>query len=80
MRHPTRSVLALAVIALSLATLAAPGCNTVEFWELEALADPTMARDESPAHVHWHQKVFYSTEGAAGGIGSGAGGGCGCSN
>lgn len=54
------------------------GCQTVEFWELEALADPVMTMEATPAEVHYHQKVFYSMEGSAGGIGEGAGGGCGC--
>ena len=33
---------------------------------------------ESPAQLHWQQKVQFSDEGAAGGIGTSAGGGCGC--
>ena len=53
-------------------------CNTVEFYEKAALADPTMQYTESPAQLHWQQKVQYSDEGAAGGIGTSAGGGCGC--
>jgi hypothetical protein len=54
------------------------GCQTVEFWELEALADPVMTMEATACEVHFHQKVFYSMEGSAGGIGEGAGGGCGC--
>lgn len=56
----------------------ASGCETVEFWELQALADPVMTMESPAAEIHFHQKVFYSMEGSAGGIGEGAGGGCGC--
>ncbi len=66
-----RSLLALLLVLAS-------GCETVEFWELQALADPVMSMESSAAEVHFHQKVFYSMEGSAGGIGEGAGGGCGC--
>jgi hypothetical protein len=58
--------------------LFASGCNTVEFWEREAFADPVMDFAEDPTEVHIYQKVYYSGEGAAGGIGTSAGGGCGC--
>ena len=58
--------------------LAASGCNTVEFYEKEHLVAPIMDLAEDPAEVHFQQKVFYSIEGAAGGIGTSAGGGCGC--
>jgi len=54
------------------------GCNTVEFYELERLQDPIMAFEDAPMEAHFHQKVFYSMEGSAGGIGTTAGGGCGC--
>jgi len=63
----------LGALALGLAS-----CNTVEFYELERLSDRVMQFDEGPAELHFHQKVHYSTEGSAGGIGSTAGGGCGC--
>ena len=54
------------------------GCNTVEFYEKEHISAPLMDLAENPAEVHFQQKVFYSIEGAAGGIGTSAGGGCGC--
>lgn len=54
------------------------GCNTVEFYEKEALVAPLMAFETDGTEAHFHQKVFYSIEGAAGGIGESAGGGCGC--
>ena len=53
-------------------------CNTVEFYQKGALADPTMQFTEGAAQLHWQGKVQYSDEGAAGGIGTSAGGGCGC--
>ncbi len=53
-------------------------CNTVEFHQKGALADPTMQFTESAAQLHWQGKIQYSDEGAAGGIGTSAGGGCGC--
>ena len=53
-------------------------CRSVEFYEKEAFSDASMALDEHPCEVHWYQKVFYSMEGSAGGIGTVAGGGCGC--
>jgi hypothetical protein len=64
------SLLAAAVLPVS--------CNTVEFYEKGAFADPAMEFAESAAQMHWQQKVQYSDEGAAGGLGTDAGGGCGC--
>lgn len=61
-----------------LAACAAGGCKTVDFYEKGAFADPAMEFAESSAQQHWQQKVQYSDEGAAGGIGTSAGGGCGC--
>lgn len=77
MRRPRSSSLALP-LALLLALLTAAGCETVEFYELEAFTDPAMALDKGRCHTHFLQKVVYSMEGSAGGIGSSAGGGCGC--
>lgn len=58
--------------------LIVPSCNTVEFYEKGALQRPAMVFSSQPGLSHWEQKVFYSIEGAAGGIGASAGGGCGC--
>ncbi len=66
-------------LALLCSALALVGCNTVEFYELERFTDRVMAFDEGSAEPHFHQKVHYSMEGSAGGIGTSAGGGCGCS-
>lgn len=67
----------LSLVSLPL-LLMGGACNTVEFYQKGALSDPTMQYSESPAQLHWQQKVQYSDEGAAGGIGTTAGGGCGC--
>lgn len=69
-------LLALAFLALPL--LFTSGCNTVEFYEMERLGDSVMQLDDGAMEAHFHQKVFYSMEGSAGGIGTSAGGGCGC--
>ncbi len=53
-------------------------CNTVEFYEKGKLGTPVMEMSQDPGRTHLDQKVIYSIEGAAGGIGAAAGGGCGC--
>jgi len=63
---------------LLFAAVGATGCNTVEFYEKGALTTPVMALDMPGTLAVSEQKIFYSTEGAAGGLGSTAGGGCGC--
>ena len=55
-----------------------PACASVEFYEKAALADAAMQFTSRRCEIHWQQKVFYSHEGSAGGIGTVAGGGCGC--
>ena len=54
------------------------GCEAVDFTQRRRLSDPIMELGDDPAETHLHQKVTYSREGSAGGIGSSAGGGCGC--
>ncbi|MEZ6017719.1 MAG: DUF4266 domain-containing protein [Planctomycetota bacterium] len=80
--HPHASPVRLrrrgAWLALTLAVASLAGCNTVEFHERRLLADPAMQETQDEAETHFLQKVRYSDEGAAGGIGTGAGGGCGC--
>lgn len=73
---PARDPRTLLLVLFALA--GASGCNTVEYHEKGALADPAMQFIESAAQLHWQQKVQFSDEGAAGGIGTSAGGGCGC--
>ncbi len=53
-------------------------CASVEFYEKRAFSLWVMELEDSPTEQHLEQKVRYSTEGAAGGIGTKAGGGCGC--
>ena len=62
----------------ALAALSAAACNTVEFHERRLLGDRAMQGADGETETHFLQKVRYSDEGAAGGIGTGAGGGCGC--
>ena len=74
--HLMRTRLGLLLAAAVLFTLV--GCNTVEFYEKEAMTNRLMVFEADGTEAHFHQKVFYSIEGAAGGIGESAGGGCGC--
>lgn len=77
--HATNASCLARTLAIALGlTLLATGCKGPSFFEKGALADPTMEFAESAAELHWVQKVQYSDEGAAGGIGTSAGGGCGC--
>lgn len=71
-RNPVLLLSALLLVAASSA------CRSVPFHERERLATSIMALEESPGEIHFCQKVFYSMEGSAGGLGAGAGGGCGC--
>ncbi|MFT5464516.1 MAG: hypothetical protein ACI8QS_003416 [Planctomycetota bacterium] len=72
----TRRRTSLLLLAALLGLLAS--CRSVEFWEREAMTDSVMNFDDGPSITHLRQKVIYSMEGSAGGIGSSAGGGCGC--
>lgn len=80
---PTRSVARRRrrfqlLLAASFVAWVGAGCNTVEYYELREFTDPTLTRQDDATLTHWYQKVYYSIEGAAGGIGTSAGGGCGC--
>ncbi len=57
--------------------LACAGCAPVEFNERDKVQSSLMTSAPGSL-VHFQQKIFYSREGAAGGIGETAGGGCGC--
>jgi hypothetical protein len=70
----------VAALALSLIALAAPSCRTVEFYEKQHVSSRLMAFESDTTDVHAQQKVWYSREGATGGIGSTGAGGCGCAN
>lgn len=61
-----------------LAALVCGSCRSVAFYEKRLLSDPVMLVEDGATEIHFQQKVFYSIEGSAGGIGSSAGGGCGC--
>ena len=76
MRSPRRLLCALSLLG---AVVAASGCRRVEFYEREHLGDSLMEMEPDKAETYARQKVLYSREGAAGGIGGGGGGGCGCS-
>jgi hypothetical protein len=81
MSHRCTDTVRRATLSLALAVLGAvlPGaCNTVEYYEKRAFSDPTMVLEDGATETHWYQKVYYSIEGSAGGIGTSAGGGCGC--
>lgn len=68
----------LFVCLLALGAFASSGCSTVQYYERERLSDAAMQFEDDPTDLHFQQKVFYSMEGSAGGIGTSAGGGCGC--
>jgi Domain of unknown function (DUF4266) len=65
-------------LAILLALLPLGACNTVEYYEKRAFSDAVMEFEDGATETHWFQKVYYSIEGSAGGIGTSAGGGCGC--
>lgn len=60
---------------LSLFLLSA--CQAVAPWEREILAKEEMAWTSDPLLDSLDQQVYFSKEGASGGLGA-AGGGCGC--
>ena len=67
------------LLALSLIVASSGACRApVQFYEKAAFADPVMNMAGEPRETHWYAKVYYSTEGSIGGIGTGGGGGCGC--
>ena len=78
MRIPRPGSALLAPLAVAAFSIASVSCQSVDFTERERLGDRVMSMEENPAQTHFHQKVFYSMEGSAGGIGTSAGGGCGC--
>lgn len=67
-----------ALAAACLAGVGLTGCTEVRFYEKQAFSQRVMDLADDRTHTHFQQKVFYSIEGAAGGLGTGAGGGCGC--
>lgn len=69
-----RSLLVASLIVVSSSACRSP----VQFYEKAAFADPVMNMAEDPRETHWYAKVYFSTEGSIGGVGTGGGGGCGC--
>lgn len=67
-----------AIAGLTVLSLA--GCQKVQFYEKQYLANALMQFDEDPTLDNFRQKVIYSREATTGGIGAKAGGGCGCTN
>jgi len=65
-------------LPLLLGGLLTTGCRNTAFYERERLGDSVMTMDDGGMEAHFYQKVVYSMEGSAGGIGTTAGGGCGC--
>jgi outer membrane murein-binding lipoprotein Lpp len=53
------------------------GCQNVEPWERDRLAEPAMQLISDVAERERDQQIFFSKEAASGGTGA-AGGGCGC--
>lgn len=53
------------------------GCQNVEPWERDRLAEPAMQLISDVAERKRDQQIFFSKEAASGGTGA-AGGGCGC--
>lgn len=77
---PMRSILRRPppLLLAAFALLAAAGCKGPEFYEKQHYGRVVMDMNEGAAETHFYQKVYYSMEGSAGGIGTTAGGGCGC--
>lgn len=69
-----------AAVALIATAAASAGCRTVEFYERQHVSSRLMTFESDPTDIHAQQKVWYSREGATGGIGSTGAGGCGCAN
>lgn len=66
------------LILFSVLCFGGASCNTIEFYEKGKLGSPVMDMGVDSGLLSGEQKIFYATEGAAGGLGSSAGGGCGC--
>ncbi len=76
MKSPRFRLLLLSLTLLG-AGLGLTGCQTVQPWERELLADYTMRPDRDPLHETMSEHIYFSREASAGGKGVGASG-CGC--
>jgi len=65
------------VIFLSLIAALLSSCTTVQPWEKDLLAKPSMALTPSEIDSFLDEHIYFSKEGSTGGQGVG-GGGCGC--
>jgi hypothetical protein len=65
------------LLVLAAASFLITGCETVQPWQREALADYTMRADRDTLHDAMSEHIYFSREGTAGGRGVGASG-CGC--
>lgn len=70
----SRAGLGLLAVAV---LLFASGCENVQPWQRERLADYTMRPDRDPLRAAQAEHVWFSREATTGGAGVG-GGGCGC--
>ncbi|VAW66269.1 putative lipoprotein [hydrothermal vent metagenome] len=52
-------------------------CTTVQPWEKDLLAKPSMALVADDLEIYLDEHIYFSKEGSSGGQGVG-GGGCGC--
>ncbi len=77
-KSSARSTRLLLYLPLLTCGLLGTGCRNTAFYERERLGDGVMSLDDGGMEAHFYQKVVYSMEGSAGGIGTTAGGGCGC--
>ncbi len=60
-----------------LLVLLLPACTTVQPWERDLLAKPSMALTPDEIDSFLDEHIYFSKEGSSGGQGVG-GGGCGC--
>ena len=76
MKSP-RPRLLVCALALLAAGLGLTGCQTVQPWQRELLADYTMRPDRDTLHETMSEHIYFSREASSGGKGVGASG-CGC--
>ncbi len=73
-----KSVIAIALLVLSVLSFGSLGCAIVPQNRRAKLADPMMSLTPGPLESYCRQKLYSTREGAAGGDGATAGGGCAC--
>jgi len=65
------------IVFLSLIAVLLSSCTTVQPWEKDLLAKPSMALTPNETDSFLDEHIYFSKEGSSGGQGVG-GGGCGC--